>query len=254
MTDDLTRLRLLNSAPPPPWPGLSSRGSPAFIGKVTSTGPALAVGKFAALTPQIATGAEVAGTAAILTAQSGAPSVLVYQLGPAPFSTGDFIPCRFVDYRWVGERMTTGGGGGGGGGTTTGLPSCYCPSIPETLTMVSRDPNCNYKMFQSCTIQYQATPAVFAPLNLGANAFISTTSFLDPLTGSLFFYLLTCQYNQFSLTRLYPTSPYGSPYRDGVLYTWLVGGYGNTCSPFHLDNGSAYPGSDVTCFVTIDPA
>jgi hypothetical protein len=141
--------------------------------------------------------------------------------------------------------------GSGGGGPTVNL--CYCDNVPTTLTMTSFNPSCNYGMFQSCTLQYGPIPSVFAPLDLGSEAFISIESFPDIIAGgALFQYYLSCQYNVFSLTRIYPTSPYGSPYIDGVLYTWYVGSYGNTCSPFYLSNGTAYQGTGGICSVSIE--
>lgn len=247
--DDTERIRIARAARADRTPGAapSPGGTPAFLGRVTSaSAPA---GKYFLAIPVQVLGAEVAGGAGSvsdLTTQK-TPVLL---LGPRAANTGDLLVCRFVDHRWVAER----GGGSGiidpGHGT---IPNCFCTDIPGTLTMTSADPNCNYRMFQSCTIQWQDTPAWAARLNLGPKIFLSTTSFADPVAGDAeFYYYLTCQYNQFSLTRLYPTSPFGSPYRDGILYTWLVGGYGNTCSPFHLDNGMAFPGSDASCNVVID--
>jgi hypothetical protein len=158
----------------------------------------------------------------------------------------------------MGAGLTSGGccNCGGGVGIIKGpgdIPNCFCQDIPATLAMTSSDPTCNFRMFQSCTIQWQATPASLGPLNLPPNIYLSTEGFPDPLAGgAIFYYYLNCVFNQFSLTRIYPVSPYGSPFRDGILYAWLLGGYGNTCSPFHLDNGMAFPGSDLSCSVTID--
>ena len=135
------------------------------------------------------------------------------------------------------------------------LPFCFCAEIPLSLTMVSADETCNYQMFQSCTIAYQTTPAIFAPFNLGANCYLSTQSFPDPTAeGATFVYYLSCLYNQFNLTRLYTYSPFGSPFRDGVLYSWLVGGQGNSCGNvfLHLNFGTSFPGSDLSCNVTIN--
>jgi hypothetical protein len=141
---------------------------------------------------------------------------------------------------------------GGGGGPTGGLPNCFCDPIPATLTMISIDPACNYGMFQSDTIQYGPTPPQYAPLFLGANSFLGVSQFADvTLGGAQFRYILSCQYNQFGLGRIYDSSPYGSPFRDGILYSWSVGGYGNSCVPFRLFNGVAFPGSDASCQVTI---
>jgi hypothetical protein len=120
--------------------------------------------------------------------------------------------------------------------------------------MYSASETCNFDMFQSCTLQYQATPSGFP--GLPAMGFYSNESFPDPVSGgALFIYYLTCSNNELTLTRLYPTSPYGVGYQDGILYTWEIGGDFNTCSPFSLSNGSGFPGSDVSCCVSIyDPA
>jgi hypothetical protein len=183
-------------------------------------------------------------------ATAGSKMVPVYLVGPGVPSTGDFLVCKFVDNRWVADRTTPVGSGTGGVGT---INFCFCENVPPTLTMTSASSTCNYGMFQSCTLQYGDVPAAYVALDLGEKAFISVESFPDIVAGgALFQYYLTCLYNVFSLTRIYATSPYGSPYIDGVLYTWFVGSYGNTCSPSHLDNGTAYPGSDGLCSVTID--
>lgn len=148
-----------------------------------------------------------------------------------------------------------GGGGGDPYGGINDIPFCFCQDTPDTLTMVSLSETCNYNMFQSCTIQYGPTPAAFLPTQIGANTYLSTEGFPDPVAGgAIFFYYLTCQYNVWSLSRIYLTSPYGSPYLDGVLYSWLVGGVGNTCAydSLHLNNGIAFQGSDASCFVTIN--
>jgi hypothetical protein len=246
--DDFARLRLKRAGLVMPEPELSEGGVPAFVGRVISTGSKIAVGKFLMVQPTVVMGSEVEGGPGSLTSVPADP-VPVYLVGPGTPTTGDFLICKFVDHRWAAERSKSGNGPGGFGT----IPLCFCTAIPATLKMTSADPSCNYRMFQSCMIQYGPTPAQFAPLHLGANSFLSTESFPDPIVGgAAFYYYLTCQYNQFSLTRIYPTSPYGSPYRDGNLYTWLVGGYGNTCSPFHLDNGMAFSGSDLSCSVTID--
>jgi len=137
---------------------------------------------------------------------------------------------------------------------------CSCCNVPTVLNMVSASETCNFGMFHSCTIKWQAVPEVYSPLGLGVYAFISDESFSDPLQGGAEFqYLLVCFLNQFSLTRIYSASIYGGdpfvpgstgPWQDAILYTWFVG-TPNTCHPFSLTLGSAYPGSDGTCFVTI---
>ncbi len=248
---DFERIRLQMAELVWPEPDLSGGGVPAFVGRVTSLASNIKVGSFLMVQPMMVLGPEIEGGSGDFTSV-GSTRVPVYLLGPGVPSTGDDLVCKFVDNRWVAERSNGSGSGTGGIGT---IPSCFCTAIPITLTMTSASPTCNYGMFQSCTIQYQPVPAVYAALDLGSSAFISVESFADAMAGgALFQYLLLCQYNQFSLTRIYATSPYGSPWEDAILYTWFVGSYGNTCSPFHLDNGAAYPGSDAGCFVTIDQA
>ena len=247
--DGFERIRLKQSGLVWPDADLSGGGVPAIVGRVTSSGSNIAVGKFLMVQPTHVLGNEVEGGGGTFDA-FGSSTVPVYLIGPAKPSTGDYLVCRFVDNRWVAER-TKGGGGGGGFGT---IPNCFCTAIPANLTMTSADPSCNYRMFQSCSISYGPHPG-FESLNFGAKYYLSDLGFPDPVAnGAVFYYTLLCQYNQFSLTRAYLTSPYGSPFRDGILYTWLVGGSGNSCSPFHLDNGTAFPGSDPTCRVMIDGA
>ena len=132
---------------------------------------------------------------------------------------------------------------------TTVACDCFCDP-PPTLSMVSGNQDCNYKMFQSCTLRYGPPPPAMRP-GAPVGVFTSTESFVDPITKSSFFYYFSCQYNQFFLTRIFPTSPFGSPYRDATLYSWVVGGYGNTCKPFRLENGAPFPGSDTACQVSI---
>lgn len=127
--------------------------------------------------------------------------------------------------------------------------SCFCDP-PVTLNMISANPSCNYQMFQSCTLTYGPPPPAMVEFGYTSDIFTSET-FNDSLTNDDFFYYFWCQYNQFFLTRVFPVSPFGSPYRDGILYTWIVGGNGNNCKPFSLQSGTPFPGSDLTCSVTI---
>ena len=137
-------------------------------------------------------------------------------------------------------------------GATGDFPGCFCPTAPQNLAMFSGSETCNYGMFQSCSIVYGPTPAGYADLGLGTNSWLSTESFPDVIAdNAMFQYLLTCYYNQFNLSRVYLDSPYGSPYRDGNLYTWVVGSYANTCVPFSLTSGTTFSGSDAACYVSI---
>ena len=214
-----------------------------FLGKVTSTGT-LAAGKFWKVIPVIAFGREQEGQAATFT--NLAKTILVYFLGPGPPVTGETYECRFVEQRWVAARRK--GGKAAGGGIVLG--NCFC-QVLATLSMVSANESCNYGMFQSCTIQYGPPPPSLQILGFSTNEFTSTSSFIDPITQLSFYYHLTCQYNQFFLSRIFPTFPLGSPYLDGYLYNWIIGGYGNTCTPFALNVGQPFPGSDTTCSVSI---
>jgi hypothetical protein len=162
---------------------------------------------------------------------------------------------------WRFQSIRYGSNSNNNGGTGN-LPTCFCDPIPGTLTMTSFAPTCNYGMFQSCSIVYGPTPPGYADLDIGFNCYLSVESFPDVVAGgALFQYLLTCYYNQFSLSRVYLTTPWGSPYRDGLLYTWLVGSTvgiaPNYCTPLatvshlYLLDGTPYPGSGSTCRVTI---
>ena len=130
------------------------------------------------------------------------------------------------------------------------VPNCFC-EVPSTLTMTSGDPTCNYGMFQSCTLTYGSPPADLAACGINGSIFASTTSFYDPVTFRNFYYYFTCYYNQFFLTRIYPATYDAACLFDGILYNWIVGTYANTCSPFLLDYGTPYLGSDASCTVTI---
>jgi hypothetical protein len=236
------------------WLGdkLEGGGVPAFVGQVTTPSTLIGVGKFLLVQPTFVLGQEIEGGTGTFTAV-GSTTVPVYLVGPDKASTGDYLVCRYVDNRWAAERTVP--AGKAGGGSTGTLPECFCDPIPATLTMTSFSPTCNFGMFQSCSIQYGPTPAGYADLDIGASSFLSIESFPDVIgNGALFQYLLTCKFNEFNLSRVYLSSPYGTHFRDGSLYNWLVGGYGNTCDPFHLDNGLPFPGSDSSCFVTIDGA
>ena len=250
MQDDLYRLRIERANSRRPARRHASGGAAAFVGKVTSTTGT--PGTFVRVIPQGLTGSEVTNGAGTSTAGSG--SQLVYLVGPSATVVGDLLVCRSVDYRWVAERMHTNGASGGGGIGT--LPFCFCPDPPGTLAMVSTDPLCNFQMFQSCTITYQPTPAALLPLAIGANNYLSyPDGFPDPVAGgAIFYYRLTCQFNQWLLSRCYITSPYGSPYLDGILVTYNIGAPGNTCADdsLHLNDPVFFPGSDLSCGVSIN--
>jgi hypothetical protein len=249
LLDDFERIRLAKAGRRWLADDLDGGGVPAFVGQVTTSSTLIAVGKYVLVQPTFILGKETEGGSGTFT-PVGSTTVPVYLVGPHVPSTGDYLVCRYVDNRWAAERTVIIGNSSGGGGAT--LPDCFCDPIPSSLSMTSYSPTCNYGMFQSCSIVYGPTPTGYALLNIGANNFLSAGSFPDVIGGgAMFQYMFTCEYNQFNLSRVYLASPYGTPYRDGILYTWVIGGYGNTCVPFLLSNGTPYAGSDASCFVTI---
>jgi hypothetical protein len=194
-------------------------------------------------------GPDKAGATAVLAVDTTL-IVPVLVFGSVPPAGQDLV-ARNYRGRWEAYVGPAGGGSGGGG---VPWPGCFCSPGPDSIAMTSADPDCNFRMFQSCTIRwYSPVPSGFEALNLGQGAYLSTDSFPDPVDGgALFYYLLTCQFNQVSLTRVYLVSDYGSPYRDGILYTWLLSNPDNSCAPFRLHAGFAYPGSDQSCHVELD--
>ena len=139
------------------------------------------------------------------------------------------------------------------------LPTCYC-KVPTTVKMYSADPNANYKMFQNCDLKYGPAPQDLQSCGYTDSRYYSTQSFVDPITGSTFWYYLWCQYNQFRLTRIYKDFPGAAPggggrgcFQDSILYSWIVNGPGaaNACSPFQLLCGTPFQGSDASARVGI---
>jgi hypothetical protein len=130
------------------------------------------------------------------------------------------------------------------------IPGCPC-NVPHTLHMTVVHPEANFGLFQDATLEYTTLPPELAPLGLGTQAFISTSTFTDYVTNDQFWYRFFCSGGFFCIGRVYATSAYGSPYGDIIRYRWLVGQPGNTCSPFLMSNGRIYPGGDPTSVVTI---
>lgn len=138
----------------------------------------------------------------------------------------------------------------GGSGTDITLPGdCPCTTIPSVLSLdVS---GCSSGVFVSDTLSYQLTPSGLLPLNLGTHCFLSNSLHTDSDTGDLFRYYFSCQSNYFSLTRVYESSLYGSPYRDILLFNWSLPWFTNTCTPFYLHAGVIYPGGDPACVLQV---
>jgi hypothetical protein len=215
--------------------------APDFVGTITTTSigtpPTIIL-----VEPAKVTGTQSEGSSVTLSSVMGV-SIPVVFLGPHAAVTGDVVTVKNVGNRWA-TQYTKGGGGGGGG--TVALPGCSCTAVPTTLHMTSNAPTCNEGMFQSCTLLYGPVPSCYAALLLGANAFLSTTSFVDTNLDT-FQYYFNCQGSQFDLGRVYCTSIFGSPYLDVARFSWNFPATGNTCSPFAMTNGTVFPGGDPTC-------
>lgn len=124
--DEYAKLRLRRAGLVVPDPEREGGGRPAFVGRVTSTGSRIAVGSYLLVQPTFVLGDEVEGGAGLFTTEEE-NSVPVYLVGPGTPSTGDYLICRHVDYRWVAERSRS------GRGAAHGTP-CNIPSSDLTLS------------------------------------------------------------------------------------------------------------------------
>ncbi len=218
---------------------------PSFVGRVTAN-PVLPVGtnRYYSVHPVAVFGVEGEGNLATLMPDTST-TVLVCVIGPKAPAVNDDLVCRFVGNRWVAERF--GAKGNGDGGAT--IRGCACVTIPTVLHMSVSGP-CE-GVFQPCVIQYGPTPANLSGLNLGANCFLSTTTFVDDFSGIGYRYNLQCDTIFFRLSRVYLPSAYGGAFHDSSIYSWSIGQPGNTCHPFLLSTGYIYPGGNTNCIVTI---
>lgn len=137
------------------------------------------------------------------------------------------------------------------GGTVT-IAGCTCTAIPTTLYLRPNDPIWNGGMFKDCTLVWGTVDPGYSKLALGSNAFISTESFVDQI-GQTYQYYFTCTSDKFTITRIYISSIFGTPYRDSVRYTWPIASAGNTCSPFYLTTGTVYQGGDTRSDLEVKP-
>jgi hypothetical protein len=137
------------------------------------------------------------------------------------------------------------------GSSVIALPGCPCPTTPTSLTMTSLDTTCSHGMFQSASLLYQPTPTSFGSLLLPDHVHLSTSLYPDLDTGDDFYYLFACEDGFYTLSRIYPHSIFGSPYRDVVRFTWPIPWSGNSCSPFLLTYGLIFRFGDPACRVII---
>lgn len=217
----------------------------AFLGRVYSGGAIPATVPNTYLThPVVLSGTESEGTAptAVVNTAAGVPVVV---LGPRVPIVGDDLLARKVGGRWVAQT------GKVSGGDTVALTNCTgCTATPTTTHFTVTGGSCDGGILQNCTLVYGPTPAVYAPLALGANSVISVEEFTDGF--GTYQYLLTCSVNDYALTRIYKSGFFGV-FRDIVRYTWNVTGSGNSCSPFLLANGTIYSGGPGGCNGRIEP-
>jgi hypothetical protein len=218
---------------------------PTLVGQVFAnpTVPT-STGQYFSVHPVDVSGPEQEAGAGVLTTDASR-TFLVDVVGSKPAVAGDYLICRFVGNRWVADRMGTSQPPG------VFIPGCPCALSPATLHMTSSKPQSNNGIFQSAVLQYGPTPAALLPVVLTPNAYLSTSSFTDPVLNAEFWYYLLCHFGAYVLTRVYVHTPLSSPFRDAIRYTWFVGLPGNTCTPFLLSTGSVFPGGDATCVVTI---
>ena len=217
---------------------------PSFVGRVVAN-PRLPSGlnQYYSVNPVAILGVEGEGNAASLVPDT-TTTVLVCVLGTATPAIGDDLVCRFSGSRWVAEHF---GGRSGGGGAS--IPGCACVSIPATLHMNASGP-CD-GVFQPCVLQYGPTPGDLSNINLGANCFLSTGTFVDDFSGLTYRYNFECDTIFFRLSRVYLPGASGGAFHDSSIYSWSIGQPGNSCSPFLLSSGYIYPGGNINCIVTV---
>ena len=217
---------------------------PAFVGRVVAH-PKLpsATNQYYSVNPVTILGAEAEGNAATLIPDMNT-ILLVCVVGPTVPAIGDNLVCRFSGSRWVAQRFGSRVDGGG-----ASIPGCVCATIPTTLNLSASGP-CD-GVIQSCILQYGPTPANLSTINLGANCFLSTATFVDAFSGLSYRYNFGCDTIYFRLSRVYLPGPSNGAYHDASIYSWSVGQPGNTCTPFLLSTGFIYPGGNVGCIVTV---
>ena len=131
------------------------------------------------------------------------------------------------------------------------IPGCACTSSPPSIHLTRDRPDSLSNLILPCTLQWTDIPASLLPLGLPPKGYLSTQQLQDQLTGDMYWNYLYCVINNYTLTRLYETSVYGSPYRDVQRFRWPIGQGTNTCQPFFMNQGFIYSGGDPACVVTI---
>lgn len=243
---DIDRERYRREGVTPSPRALAPPGTTAVVGNVrVATTLPTAGGLFYTMSPVAVLGSEVeggAGTIAINTTTTF--QAVVYGTPPA---LGDNLICRFVDNRWVADRY------GKQAAPVVTYGCGLCTTIPATLTMTVTNPTLNNSIFQSCTLQYYSSipSALSAFIAPGIPVIVSTATFTDTVTPFPFYYYFFCFQGAYRLTRLYPTTVTGTPFRDGIRYSWTPGSGGNTCSPFSMTSGVIFVGGNASTTVAV---
>lgn len=168
--------------------------------------------------------------------------------GPEVPTAGDYLTAYLIGGRWCANY----GLPSGGGTPPVTIPGCPCETSPVTVYLHTNDPTLNNGIFQDATIVYGPTPAPLLPVVFTPSSYLSTTTFRDAVFDADFYYFLTCQLGAYVLTRVYISTPLGSPFRDEIRYSWFIGVDGNTCTPFNLASGSIFEDGDPSQTVTIN--
>lgn len=220
--------------------------TPSLIGRVFSTSdmrhPA---GKYIAVHPVEVSGFEHEGSPGSLIVNENV-RVYVLLVGPGEAKIGDDLICSFVENRWVTQKSKT-----NILPLTVPTPYCPCNVLPQSLFMSSVDPECMNGMFASDILRFVKTPDAFDSLVLGSFCFLSDGFHVDSDSMDLFRYHFACQPGFYTLSRVYETSVYGSPYYDIVRYSWPLPWPENSCSPFLLTTGFIFQGGNANCRVLI---
>lgn len=216
-----------------------------FVGKVVrSPIVGTGIGRYLAVNPVTILGSEIEGESGTLIEDTNT-TIIVFDIGATIPSPGDRLVCRFIDHRWI-TRLD-----GRSQPSTAQLLGCNCTSAPLTLQMVVSSPACANSLLQSCTFVFSATPVELSALHLGDFCYLSNSMYKDPDTGDFFYYYLGCFSTIFRVSRVFPTSVYGSPFLDSVIFFWSLGLPGNSCDPFLLSNGQFFYGSNPDCTAVI---
>lgn len=248
MADDFDLLRRRREAYRPSTPGPPAAGSPAFLGRVVSTGDDITVGKFLQVEVLRVLGLESSGASGTL-ALTGALE-WVYLVGPGEPETGDDLICRAGPDRWMADFAGPDEDDG-----TYASGGCPCSRTPKVMVMTSSSEGCgfDYPWFYSATLRWQDTPPEWVAVGYGPKVVLSDETFEDSGGGEEFRYFFSCEPGAYTLRRIFPVSIFGSPYLDVVRYSWSFTHPENTCTPFGLNEGASFD-ADPGCIVTVAAA